>query len=230
MGLIFIVLLISFFFFLYILYYLSHDDFVILRKDISLERIFNMAIISSLVSLLFSRLFFAIFNHNLQFFNPLVFLALPYFPGLSLIGGMIGGALFIYAYSNYRKLPVGKTFDLFVISFIGVLPIGFLLTFIVLIGKTSLFFNLLFLCSLVFALLFIKVFAPFSSRGEIKDGTIGLMFLAIFSFIYFLLKLFLDIKTFSFLDLENIALLLTLFASIIIIINQEIMNKFLMKR
>src|ERR1035437_128302 len=102
-----IILLICFFIFLYLLYYLSRDDFVIVRKDISMERIFNLAFLTLIISLFFSRLFFVLEKMDPKLLNPLGFLAIPYFPGLSLIGGILGAGVIIFLYSRFRKLPTG---------------------------------------------------------------------------------------------------------------------------
>ncbi len=230
MNLIFFVILFCFFIFLYILYFLSKDDFVMARKDVSIERIFNLAFLTGFVTLISSRAGYAVFTHSFQYFNPLVFLAFPYFTGFSLIGGIIGGSIFIYFYSNYKKIPTGRIIDLFIMAFVSVLPIGFIINFIILGGKTTTFFNLFFVFSLAIYILFTKLIYPYSARGEIKDGSLTLLFLSLFSFFYFIIKLFLDIKTFSFLEIENIALLVLLFSSLIILINQEIMDKFLSKK
>jgi hypothetical protein len=162
--------------------------------------------------------------------SPLGFLAIPYFPGLSLIGGMFGAEVFIFFYGNFRKLPVGKMLDLFALSFMVVLPIGLIGSFIVHLGKVSFFSNLIFIFSIFVLLLFAKIIYPFSGKGEIKDGSLGLMFSAIFSFLYFILKLFLNLRNFSFLNLENILILVVLFSSLILLVNQEIMDKFLAKK
>lgn len=225
-----IIILICFFIFLYLLYYFSRDDFVIVRKDISMERIFNLAFLTAIVSLFFSRLSFVLESLDPRLLNPLEFLAVPYFPGLSLIGGMLGAAIFIFLYGSFRKLPVGKMLDLFTLSFMGVLPLGLIGNFIVHLGKVSLFSNLIFIFSIFVLLLFAKIIYPFSGRGEIKDGTLGLMFGAIFSFLYFMTRLFLNLKDFSFLSLDNILILVVLFSSLILLVNQEIMDKFLAKK
>src|SRR5258706_5468218 len=112
MNFIFIVIIFCFFVFLYVLYYLAKDDFVIIRKDVSLESVFNLAFLAGIVSLVSSRVGFAIFSHNLNYFNPLVFLAFPYFPGFSLTGGIVGMSLFVYFYSSFRKMPFGRILDL----------------------------------------------------------------------------------------------------------------------
>jgi hypothetical protein len=195
-----------------------------------MERIFNLAFLTAIVSLFFSRLSFVLESLDPRLLNPLEFLAVPYFPGLSLIGGMLGAAIFIFLYGSFRKLPVGKMLDLFTLSFMGVLPLGLIGNFIVHLGKVSLFSNLIFIFSIFVLLLFAKIIYPFSGRGEIKDGTLGLMFGAIFSFLYFMTRLFLNLKDFSFLSLDNILILVVLFSSLILLVNQEIMDKFLAKK
>jgi hypothetical protein len=230
MHFVFLIILFCFFIFLYVLYYISKDDFIIVRKDVSLESIFSTAFLVGFFSLISSRLFFAFFSQNQEYLNPIVFLAFPYFPGLSLTGSLIGGSLFLYFYTKYKKMPAGKIFDLFTMSFIYVLPLGFLINFIILFGKTTLFFNILFFISIFIFFLFAKIIFPFSTKGEIKDGSLGLIFLSLFAFFYFTIKLFLDIKDFSFIDFENIMLLFLIFTPLIILINQEIMDKFLSKK
>lgn len=230
MNFVFFIILFCFFIFLYVLYYLSRDDFIIVRKDVSLESIFSTAFLVGFFSLISSRFFFAVFSQEQKYLNPIVFLAFPYYPGLSLVGSLIGGSLFLYFYSRYRKMPSGKIFDLFIMSFIYVMPLGFLLNFIILLGKTTVFFNILFFVTVFIFLLFAKIIFPFSSKGEIKDGSLGLIFLSLFAFSYFMIRLFLDIKNFSFVSIENIMLLFLIFSPLIILINQEIMNKFLTKK
>src|SRR4030043_1864932 len=114
------IIILCFFVFLYNLYYVSRDDFVILRKDISIDKIFTLAFLTGFISLFFSRLFFAIFNPSPQITNPLGFFAITYFPGLSLSGGILGATLFIYFYAKLNKLPIGKMLDLITFSFIAV--------------------------------------------------------------------------------------------------------------
>ena len=230
MSFLFIVLLICFFIFLYVLYYLVKDDFVIARKDIAIDKIFNIAFLSSIAALFFARLFYVFFNPSIGFLNPLIFIAFPYVPGLSLFGAIIGGSLFLYIYASYRKMPPGKLLDLFTISFISVFPIGYLINFLILFGKTDLFYNLIATSSFIIFILFAKIIYPFSERGEVEDGSISLMYISVFSFVYFIIKLFLNVKTFSFLDFENIVILLLVFVPLVLLINQEIINKFLIKK
>lgn len=230
MSFLFLVLFFCFFIFLYILYYHVKDDFMIARKDIAIDKIFNLAFLTSISTLFFARFFHVFFNPSLQFINPLIFFAFPYVPGLSIFGGLIGGSLFLYLYGNFRKLPTGKIFDLFTISFASVLPVGYLINYLLLLGKTDLFYNIIAISSFAIFILLLKIIYPFSEKGEVEDGSVGLIFLSIFSFVYFVFKLFLNIKTFSFLDLENIVILLSIFVPLILLINSEIINKFLIKK
>lgn len=225
-----LVLLILFIIFLYTLYYFSREDFVIVRKDIQMDRIFSLAILTFIVSAISARVFFIILNPSNQSINPLSFLSFTHIPGFSLIGGISAGSLFIYLYSRFRKIPAGKLFDLFTVSLTTVMPIGFIGIFVILLGKTNLFFNIMFVVSLIFFVIFNRFIYTFSIKGEIKDGTLGLIYLFIFSFAYFLVKLFIYIKSFSFLDPENILLLVMLFLSLIIFLNNEIIDKFLSKK
>ena len=225
-----LVLFVCFFLFLYIVYYLSRDDFVLTRKDIPVSKVFSMVFLTGLISLFAARFLFALAYPTSVLLNPLGFLAFYYYAGLSLVGAIIGAEVFIYSYSQYKKMPAGKIFDLFTLAFIGVLPVGLIGNFIVGLGRVGFFANILLVFSILLLLLFGKVIYPFSTKGEIKDGSLGFIFVAIFSFLYFLTKLFLNLKDFSFLNPENIVLLVMLFSSLILLLNQEMMDKFLTKK
>ncbi len=222
--------IICFLIFLYNLYYFSHEDFVITRKDISMERIFNMAFLAGFVFLFFSRFFYVLFNPLPKFLNAISFAAYPYLPGLSLIGAIAVTPLFLSFYFRAKKLPIGKMLDLFTVSFLGVLPLGFSLIFLKQMGKTDLIFNVLFISSFVLLIFFKKIIYRFSESGEIKDGSFTLIFLAVFSLIYFLSKLFVNLEDFVFFQIENVFLFITIFSSIVLLINHEIMDKFLEKK
>ncbi|MGA2911554.1 MAG: hypothetical protein ABSE17_02860 [Candidatus Levyibacteriota bacterium] len=223
-------ILVCFFLFLYIVYYLSRDDFVLTRNDIPVMRVFSLVFLTGIVALFSARFFFALAYPASLLLNPLGFLAFYHDFGLSLVGAMMGVEVFIYLYCLYKKMPAGKIFDLFSLAFIGVLPVGLIINFIFSLGRVELFTNLLFIFSIFLVLLFGKLIYPFSAKGEIKDGSLGFIFVAIFSFLYFLTKLFLNLKDFSFLNPESILLLIMLFSSLILLLNQEIMDKFLAKK
>lgn len=225
-----LVLLFCFLIFLYIVYYLAKDDFVLVRKDIPLTKVFNTAFLGGIIALLFARLIFVTSYPTPTLLNPLGFFAFYYYQGLSLVGAIAGVEVFTYLFCQYKRIPAGKIFDIFCLALIGVLPVGIIGNFLLHFGKPDIFTIIFFVCSLILLPVFGKFIYPFSVRGEIKDGSLGFIFVSVFSFLYFLTKLFLNLSNFSFLNPENILLLVLLFSSLILLLNQEIMDKFLAKK
>lgn len=200
-----LILAICLFIFLYVLYFLSHDDFVILRNDVSMEKIFNSALIFSVTSLFSARLLYVVSNPQEIFLSPLGFLLFPYFPGLSLAGGILGGFVFLIFYLRFKNLPVGRLLDFFSIGFLSASPIGFL-GYILLSGKSiTLNFLLSFILNIFLLFIFLKFLLPLSIGGKFKDGSLGILFLITFSGTFFLINLILNQRlVFS---LENLILL-----------------------
>ncbi|OGH02586.1 MAG: hypothetical protein A2798_03025 [Candidatus Levybacteria bacterium RIFCSPHIGHO2_01_FULL_37_17] len=230
MYLYFLTLIICFVIFLYNLYLVSKDDSLLIRRDVLIYKMFNLSIISAFASLFFSRLFHVVSYPNSAFNNVLGFIAFTHIPGLSLIGAIAGGLLFVAIYSKYRKYPIGRVIDLFTVAFLGVLPIAYILFFILKLGKTDTFFNIFLFLSFVISLVFIKGVYKLSEKGELKDGSFSLIFLTVFSLLYFLVKLFSNLSNFSFLRIENLLSFVVIFLSIVLLINQEVMNKLLNKK
>ena len=111
-----IILAISILIFFYVLHYFVRDDFIILRKNTSAEQVFNMIFLAFIFAFILSRLLFIVQNQNPVYLNPLVFLAFPYFPGFSLTGGLLGGALFSVWYTRRKKFPGKRIFDFISLS------------------------------------------------------------------------------------------------------------------
>lgn len=227
MYLIIVLLFICFFVFLFSLYFLANDDLVIIRKDMPMEKIFNTAFLTALAALFFARLFYVIFYPKEVFFSILGFLLFPYFPGLSLIGGVLGGAIFLLIFTKYQKLPVAKLFDFFSIGLLSSLPIG-TFSYLILTGKNYIpVFIFSFLCYIALLFLFIKVFLPLSFRSKIKNGSLGIMFLMCFSVVTFFSK---NIANFKLDTLENLIVVITFLVSLTLFIKQEILRIRGMKR
>lgn len=111
------VAILSFIIFLFFAYQLGRDDFVFLRKNVSIEQIFNSIFLGFFVAIFTARLAYIAFHPSIKFLNPLVFLALPYFPGLSFLGGVAGLFGFSFAYFYQRKLPSQRLLDMYTVSF-----------------------------------------------------------------------------------------------------------------
>lgn len=216
---------ICFLVFLFSLYVLSRDDYVFLRKNISTEQVFNSAILNILIALFFARLFYVFLNPSLNFLNPLVFLLFPYFPGLSIAGGLMGGIIFLFFYFPKHKMPANRLFDFFLFSFLSVLPIGFLTAELWVLFAEKIKSPLEFLPFLIYTIVFLffaKVFVPMQKRGEIKGGSLGLLVLISYSII----SLFFDIfsktdKILLFLSKEDFLLILIFLVALFYLNKQE---------
>lgn len=112
------ILIISTAIFLFTLYILSIDDFVFLRKNITITQIFDIAFVAGAIGLLLSRIVHIALHPSLSYLNPLVFLVIPYFPGLTISGFLLGTLLAIIFFAFRQKLPIGKLFDIFSLSFL----------------------------------------------------------------------------------------------------------------
>lgn len=188
---IFPLLSLSFCFFiaLLVIYILANDDFVLLRRHVSMTNLFDIAFLTFFVSMFFARLMYVLFHFSPGFFNPLVFFLFPYFPGLSIGGGLIGGLLFLFLYLRYIKLSHDRILDIFSISLFSALPIG--LFYLAVIGKKTLTIifaeGILIIISFVFLLVLIRFF----QKGEsVHDGNVSFLSLSIFSLICFLAEFF----------------------------------------
>lgn len=217
------VLLICLFVFLYCVYLLAKDDFIFLRRDVTMERIFNLIFTGSLCSLFFARLFYGFFHSKSIFANPLVFLLFPYFPGLSLLGGVLGAGIFFgFLAQRKKELPLQRLADFFSIAFLITLPIGFLGYFmfsedgsIIQAGSMILAYSVLFI-------IFLKFLLPSLLKGKFKEGTIALIFLICFSLVSLVSNSFPEFNFLNYLkNLENIILILVFVASTVLVFRQE---------
>lgn len=181
MQLLIVILIVCLIIFLFGLHVLAKEDLVFVRKNITMEMLFNLAFYTAGVGLLSSRVVYVILHFSKGFLNPLVFFLFPYFPGLSLAGGVAGAMAFVMFYKR-KKYPSGRILDFYAMAFLGTLPFGFLGEQL-LVGMKDLFIGVLmpviFFATLLF---FVKVLLPLNIRGEIEDGSLGYLFLLIFSF------------------------------------------------
>ncbi len=211
-----IFLSLSFIFFLFCLHVFGKDDFVLIRKNVSLESLFNLAFVSGGFALFFARLFFVLGHPNLKYLNPLVFFIFPYFPGLSLIGGILGAVGYLYIYARQQKYPFERILDIFSLSFLCTLPIGSIGQVFIssqndllsLIGEICMYGALI--------VLFLTVLYPRLIHNELKDGRITLYFFVAYSLISLIIDVINDIKHLdALLRLDELLLLILLCGSIV---------------
>ena len=221
-------LLICLIIFIFTLYRLSRDDFVFLRRDIAIETVFNMAFLCAIIALLFARIFYAIFNPSEILFTVLGFIAFPYFPGFSLVGGILGGLLFLISYGIYKKLPIGRFIDFFSIALLASISLGAFITFFISPQKIKPYIALEFVLFFLLLIVFLKFILPFLSRGRLKDGSIGLLFLMFFSVISLAGN---TLKFFAFnINRENVVLVLLFLISLLFFGIRELRNKLSLKK
>lgn len=212
----FLIYLFCFLVFLFSLYLLCRDDFILLRRNVSLDNVFNLAFITVGVGLFFARLFHVVFNFEPRFLNPLTFLLFTHFPGLSLAGGILGAFLFMIVFFRAYKVPIAHLLDFFLLSFFAVLPFGFLLHFF-LTKKDSLIFPLE---ALVFAILLVVLIGVFQ-KVKMEEGSIGFLSLVSFSFLSLVFKIIENWRTFSFFSGETVLLMAIFLISLSIFARQE---------
>jgi len=223
-----LILLICLICFLFVVYKLSKDDFVFLRKDISIETVFNTIFLCAPFALLLSRIFYIYFNPQAVFFTVLGFIAFPYFPGFSLVGGILGALLFIIIYALYRKLPLGRFIDFFSISLLASICLGAFIVFFGIPFSMKPYIALEFILFSLLLIIFWKFIRPFLSRGSLKDGSIGVLFLMFFS----LISLAGNILKFHALRLnqENIVLVMLFLVSLAVFSFREFGGKLKLKK
>jgi len=227
-----IFLLFGLFISLFSVYYLSRDDLILLRKDVTVEKIFNLAFAIFFGGLFFARLAYGILYSTKIFSNPLKFFLFPYFPGLSLTGGTTGGILLLFLILRSKNLPTGRIFDIFSISILSCLSLGYF-GFFLLSGQNLLSVKPIFLIVVYIVLfyVFIKYIHQYLLKGILRDGSGGLLFLISFSLISLAVNIIDKFKSNPFLGKpENPILFIILVLSAAAFIKAEKLIKFPQRR
>lgn len=217
-----VILLFTLFIFLYVLHYYVRDDFIIFRKNVTLDDVFNIAFLSFVFVFLGSRFFYVADNFNPIFFNPLVFLAFPYYPGFSLTGGILVGALFLLWHVHRRKFPGKRIFDFFSIATLwSVVTYSLISTVIFREFSPGVIIENVFL--IIMLGLFLKPFIPKYLSGKIKDGFLTGIFLMAYSVAKFTgLIIGTDIRN-EFIEVS--LLLIMFFSGLIFVLKEELAPK-----
>lgn len=207
--------------FLYELYRLVKDDYIFIRKGISLEQSFDIAFITLWVSLFVSRILYLVFHINSVgniFYDFFSFKN----NGFSLTGAIIGGTLAIYLLGKYKKIPLGRICDFLSLSFLYTLPLVFLgnAFFVTKDQLLSVFLNAI--IYFVLLLFFVQFLYPKIMNRTLKEGMLATLFLLLFSLITLITSLLVSLKDIqSFINPENITSSLLFIVSIVLLIKQE---------
>lgn len=221
MQLFYLIHILTFFVFIFSLYIFSHDDYILLKRNVSMEKVLDFAFEIFIVFIFFARLFYVIFNYSPKFLNPLTFILFPYSQGLSLPGGIIGIAGFVYIFLATPKIPISHLFDFFSLSFLVSLPFGLLIQniYFAITRKTFSFF--MFLEAIFFTILAILIIRIYH-KVKLEEGSIGFLSLALFSFLSLIFNIIEKWKNLLFLsEKDNFLLIVIFLVSLIFFIKRE---------
>jgi prolipoprotein diacylglyceryltransferase len=207
--------------FLYALYRFVKDDYIFIRKGISLEQSFDIAFVTLWAGLFFARLLYLLLHFKKGENLFLDFLSFKN-GGLSLTGAVLGGTLALYLFSRYKRLPLGRLGDFLSLSFLYALPLIFLVNAIFVSKNTLLFVFLNAIIYFVLLLFFVQFLYPKIMNRTLKEGILATLFLFFFSLIALVTSLLTSLKNIqSFISPENILLSLLFLVSIILFIKLE---------
>lgn len=216
----FLLLFLPFLVFLFTLYKITKDDYVFIRKNISVEQVFDIAFLTTLIILFFSRFFYFLLhpvgdNYYITYFS---FIQKG---GFSLVGAVVAGAATLYLIAKYKKIPLGRLFDFFSLSFLIALPFGFLSQSIFL-KHINLYISLLNIISYaIVGILFLKFIYPKILNRSLKEGYITVLLLIFFSVMSLLNSLIATFKNFDFVSIDKICLYILFLVSIVLLIKLE---------
>jgi hypothetical protein len=166
----FLIFTIPFFIYLYMLYKNSKDDYVLLRRGIKIEEIFDIAVVAVILGLAMSKIFPGDNSYYLSFY-------------------IIATSFVLYFYSRRKKLPFGRLLDLFSIAFLTALPLWLVLVGIFAKAREVVGYLIIALIFLIMDVVCIKYYLPKIMNRTMPDGRVGIYFVCVFSSIYLIYSL-----------------------------------------
>lgn len=86
------------------------------KEELLEEELLDTFVYTSLISLVSARVFY-ILTHFDEFGTKIIkYIVVREAPGLTLVGGLLGGAVFLYYFTHRKKLSFAKTADIFSIA------------------------------------------------------------------------------------------------------------------
>ncbi len=182
----FLVLIICLFILFFSLYILGKDDYFFIRKNFSLENLFDYAFIGLFAGVIFARFLWGFFRSGIEK-GFLQHLFSPSDAGISLMGIVLGSMLILYLISKYRKLPTWRLFDFFSLAFLSTFPFGYLASSLFVKNKEIFYYIVPAICYLGIGVFFWKVLYRRLIASRLKDGSLSAFFLQVFSLMSFVL-------------------------------------------
>lgn len=198
------------------LYVLSKHDFVLIRKNVSVNQVFDLSFLSIMVAFLVGRLFFIINDERRDLFNPIQFFHILRYPGVSVFGFFVGGAVSIWFLFRKTK-ALHRVYDIFTISFFP------LFLFHLAIRTYPAFPIFISVFILIVGFLFWLFIIRSHQKYTLKDGTISYLVTALISLDAFCYSFLIPRKVvvLNFSILQVIALILIVVVVFMIWANQK---------
>lgn len=203
---------------LFLLFTLSRNDLILLRKDITLSKIFDSVFFFVLAGLFLGRSFYVLYVQNPLLLKPLAFLHIARYPGISLIGIFLGGLIILRVLIR-NKIAFPRVLDIFYLSFFPFLSLSLLYAPI-----THMYYIII--ITLLISLALFSILLKVHKEYMLRDGSISLVILLIVSS-YTLIREILSTKsTISYITSPFGLLLFTIFliASICLLFNERILH------
>lgn len=169
----------AFFVFLYCFYKLIKDDYIFIRKGISLEQMFDVIFSVSWISIFVSRFFYYLF-HPIGDSNLLAAFFSVQRGGFSLLGAVVGGIISMYLFAKYKKIPLGRLFDFVSLAFLISLPFGFAAFSFAFKGEQFYMYMIQAVTYLLLTVFFMKSLYPRLMSRNLKEGTLTNYFFLIY--------------------------------------------------
>lgn len=179
----FLIALFCFFILFYTLYILGKDDYVLIRKNLSLEQLFDFVFVGIFAGIILGEVLLIIFNISIREGDFISRIFSPMGAGFFLTGVVLGCIFVIYLLGKYRNLPMGRLFDFFSLAFLSALPAGYLLS-VLLVEKSDIIYyvipGLFYLIAQVF---FWRFLLPRIMSGKLREGSLCSLFILTFSIV-----------------------------------------------
>ncbi|RJQ24409.1 hypothetical protein C4577_07915 [Candidatus Parcubacteria bacterium] len=214
-----IFLFLAIFISLFVLYVLSKNDFILLRKGITLLNVFNITFISLFFAFISGRVFYILDNFDPRMLDVLNFFHILKYPGFSVLEGFIGGLLVLF-FKRYSEARL-RVADILTLSFFSTYYFFVISSFD--FGKLWIVKMPL----LIFLLVMYFLLLNSHKNYKLRDGSIALVIIALISLVGFIDKGIIFNK--NILELHSvsqvISIILFIVSFILIIFNQRVIGR-----
>ena len=196
----------SFIIFLFTLHKLIKDDHVFLRRNVKVEQVFDIAFFVILIDIVLGQL--------------------KYIPESLYLNNVISVAVVIlYLFGKYKKLPLGRLYDFFTLSFLNTLPFIFFVNSFFSNKNQKIYFISGTIFYIFVSLFFLRSLFRKLTNRSLKEGNITIYFLIIYSTFTLIYSILISLATHvEFVTTENLYILLQFFFSLIFIIKQKFLT------